>query len=97
MKAYRAQLAALRNDFKSWLRANAPKATVTGEFDLALNVVTVKLNGTSLTTLRSSTLVQRAEYEGSTTPRPTRTPTSRLLTLSRRGALAVASLRRARA
>ena len=29
-KSYRAQLAALRNDFKEWLQANAPKAKVTG-------------------------------------------------------------------
>ena len=30
VKSYRAQLSALRNDFKAWLRVNAPKAKVTG-------------------------------------------------------------------
>ncbi len=64
VKSYRAQLAARRNEFKSWLRTAAPKAQVTGEFDIALNAVSVKLNGTSLATLRTSTLVARAEYEG---------------------------------
>ena len=38
----------LRNDFKQWLQANAPKAKVTGEYDIALNAVAVQLNGTSL-------------------------------------------------
>jgi subtilisin family serine protease len=64
VKSYRAQLSALRNDFKAWLRANAPKAKVTGEFDLALNAVSVQLNGVSLTTIASAPMVQRAEYEG---------------------------------
>jgi len=30
VKSARAQLSALRNDFKTWLRANAPRAQVTG-------------------------------------------------------------------
>lgn len=64
VKSYRAQLANQRNSFKSWMRTYAPKAQVTGEHDLALNAVTVKLNGTSLATLRSSSLVQRVEYQG---------------------------------
>src|SRR6266511_4632944 len=34
-KSYRAQLLALRNDFKQWLKANAPSAKVTGEFDIS--------------------------------------------------------------
>ena len=33
-------------------------------YDLALNAVAVKLNGTSLARIRTSTLVARAEYEG---------------------------------
>jgi minor extracellular serine protease Vpr len=41
VKSYRAQLSALRNDFKRWLRANAPAAKVTGEFDISLNAVAV--------------------------------------------------------
>src|SRR5512140_1362196 len=35
VKAYRAQLNGVRNNFKAWLRNNAPSAAVTGEFDLA--------------------------------------------------------------
>src|SRR6185503_15647414 len=31
VKSYRAQLSAMRNDYKAWLRANAPQAKVTGE------------------------------------------------------------------
>ncbi len=68
VKSYRAQLAALRNDFKQWLRANAPKARVTGEFDLALNAVGVELNGESLATLRSAPMAIGADYQGLYTP-----------------------------
>lgn len=63
-KAYRAQLSALRNDFKKWLLVNAPKAQITGSWDISLNAVGVKLNGTSLATLKSSPFVVHAEYEG---------------------------------
>jgi minor extracellular serine protease Vpr len=68
VKSYRAQLSALRNDFKQWLRANAPNAKVTGEYDIALNAVAVQLNGTSLSTLQSAPMVKQAEYEGLYTP-----------------------------
>ncbi len=68
VRSYRAELSARRNDFKQWLRTAAPKAKVTGEFDISLNAVAVQLNGTSLATLRTSTLVTRAEYEGVYTP-----------------------------
>jgi minor extracellular serine protease Vpr len=64
VKSYKARLAAERNAFKKWLRSNAPQAKVTGEFDLSLNAVAVKLNGTSLDTLRTAPQVVRAEYEG---------------------------------
>ncbi len=64
VKSYKATLAALRNDFKSWLQKAAPKAQVVAGFDLSLNAVAVKLNGTSLATIRTSPLVVRAEYEG---------------------------------
>lgn len=64
VKSYKAQLAALRNDFKSWLQKAAPKAQVVKGYDLSLNAVAVKLNGTTLDTIRTSTLVVRAEYEG---------------------------------
>ncbi|HEY6099813.1 MAG TPA: hypothetical protein VIW03_10310, partial [Anaeromyxobacter sp.] len=61
VKARRALLSALRNDFKQWLRANAPNAKVTGEFDVSLNAVAVRLNGEALATIASAPQVQRAE------------------------------------
>ena len=64
VKSYRAQLSAVRNDFKQWLRANANAANVTGEFDISLNAVAVELNGVSLDTIRSAPQVARAEFEG---------------------------------
>ncbi len=68
VKSYRAQLSALRNDFKQWLKANAPAANVTGEFDISLNAVAVQLNGTSLATIQAAPMVQQAQYEGVYTP-----------------------------
>jgi len=64
VKSYRAQLSALRNDFKQWLRANAPKAKVTGEFDISLNAVAVKLNGESLSKIAAAPQAMRAQYQG---------------------------------
>jgi minor extracellular serine protease Vpr len=64
VKSYRAQLSALRNDFKQWLQATAPKAKITGSWDLALNAVSVRLNGTSLATLATAPQVKHAEYVG---------------------------------
>ena len=63
-KSYRAQLSAQRNAFKQWLQANAPKARVTGGWDISLNAVSVKLNGTSLATLRTAPQASRVEYSG---------------------------------
>jgi minor extracellular serine protease Vpr len=63
VKSYRAQLNNLRNDFKRWLQQNAPAAKITGEFDISLNAVGVKLNGTTLGTLASAPMVQSAQYE----------------------------------
>jgi subtilisin family serine protease len=63
-KNYRAVLSAQRNTFKKWLTTNAPKARVTGSWDISLNAVSVKLNGTTLAKLRTSPLVVHAEYEG---------------------------------
>jgi len=68
VKSYRAQLNALRNDFKQWLKQNAPAAKVTGEFDIALNAVAVQLNGTPLSTIASAPMVKQAQYEGLYTP-----------------------------
>ena len=63
-KAYRATLAAQRNEFKKWLQVNAPKAKITGSFDVSLNAVSVKLNGTTLDVLRSAPQVADAQYSG---------------------------------
>lgn len=67
-RAERAELAAERNAFKSWLRANAPKATITSTFDVSLNAVAVRLNGTSIDTLRAAPGVRAVEYQGVYTP-----------------------------
>lgn len=64
VKSYRAQLSALRNDYKAWLRANAPGAKVTGEFDISLNAVAVQLNGASLQQVAATPMVRHAEYQG---------------------------------
>jgi subtilisin family serine protease len=70
VKAYRAHLSALRNDYKRWLRANAPQVRVTGEFDLSLNAVAVKLNGATLEQVSATPLVTAAQYEGLYYPNP---------------------------
>ena len=64
VRSRRAELAALRNDFKRWLGAHAPAAKVTGEFDVSLNAVAVTLNGVALSTLAAAPQVARAEYQG---------------------------------
>lgn len=62
-KSERAELAAQRNAFRSWLRTNAPKAKITGEYDIAVNAVAVRLNGTALETLRSAPGVVSASHQ----------------------------------
>src|SRR5215831_7912475 len=62
VRSYRAQLAAKRNEFKQWLRANAARARVTSEYDISLNAVAVELNGTPLATIAAAPMVQSAEY-----------------------------------
>jgi minor extracellular serine protease Vpr len=64
VRAERAQLSALRNAFKAWLRDNAPRAKVTSEYDISLNAVAVKLNGESLRTIAGSSYVKRVEFQG---------------------------------
>jgi len=63
VRSYRAQLKAGRNQFKQWLHANAPSATVTSEYDISLNGVAVDLNGTPLATITAAPMVQRAAYD----------------------------------
>jgi len=74
VKSYRAQLSALRNDFKQWLHANAPKADVTGQYDISLNAVAVQLNGTPLSVIRSAPQVKSADYEAYYTPQASLDP-----------------------
>jgi subtilisin family serine protease len=64
VKSYRAQLSALRNDYKAWLRANVPGAKVTGEFDIGLNGVAVQLNGATLAQVSATPMVKAAQYQG---------------------------------
>jgi subtilisin family serine protease len=52
----------LRNQFRQWLRSNAPAARVTSEYDISLNAVAVKLNGTPLATIAAAPMVHSAEY-----------------------------------
>jgi minor extracellular serine protease Vpr len=61
-RSVRAQLAAGRNEFKRWLRANAPRAKVTSEYDISLNAVAVQLNGTPLERIAAAPMVQAADY-----------------------------------
>jgi minor extracellular serine protease Vpr len=63
VRSYRAELNQLRNDFKQWLKQNAPAAKVTGEFDIALNAVAVELNGVDLGTITSAPMVARAQLQ----------------------------------
>jgi minor extracellular serine protease Vpr len=64
VKSYRAQLSAQRNQFKQWLQANAPKAKITGQYDISLNAVAVQLNGTKLGLLATAPMAKHVEYEG---------------------------------
>jgi minor extracellular serine protease Vpr len=62
VRSYRAQLSAGRNEFRRWLRANAPRAKVTSDYDVSLNAVAVELNGTPLETIAGAPMVERVEY-----------------------------------
>src|SRR5438876_2653458 len=62
VRAYRAQLAAGRNEFRRWLRANAPGAKITSEYDISVNAVAVQLNGTALETIAGAPMVQQVQY-----------------------------------
>ncbi len=67
-KSERAKVVAQRNTFKQWLKSNAPKAQVTGEYDVAVNAVAVRLNGTSLATLRNGPGVTSVGYQATYAP-----------------------------
>lgn len=64
VKSYRALLSAQRNDYKAWLRSNVPLAQITGEFDISLNAVALKLSGATLAQVSASSLVKSAQYQG---------------------------------
>ena len=68
VRTRRSELNALRNDFKRWLRDNAPSARVTGEYDIALNAVAVRLNGTPLSTIAAAPMVQSAQHQAEYRP-----------------------------
>jgi minor extracellular serine protease Vpr len=63
VKSRRAQLSGLRNDFREWLRANAPAARITKVFDISLNAVGVELNDTPLATIASAPMVEHVQYQ----------------------------------
>src|SRR5437870_661795 len=62
VRAYRAQLAGGRNEFRRWLRANAPGAKITSEYDISVNAVAVQLNGTPLETIAAAPMVEQVQY-----------------------------------
>jgi subtilisin family serine protease len=63
-KSYRAKLSALRNDYKAWLRANVPQARISGEFDVSLNAVAVRLEGATLAQVAAAPMVRTAQLQG---------------------------------
>ena len=67
-KSERAKLVAQRNTFKQWLKSNAPKAQVTGQYDVAVNAVAVRLNGTALSALRGGPGVTSVGYQATYAP-----------------------------
>ena len=54
VRSYRSQLAATRNQFATWLRANASRARITSQYDISLNAIAVQLNGTPLATIAAA-------------------------------------------
>ena len=67
-RSERARLTAVRNEFRRWLRTNAPAARITGEHDIAVHVVGVELNGTPLATIAAAPMVTHAELQQVFTP-----------------------------
>src|SRR5262249_31098209 len=62
VRSYRAQLNNLRNQFRQWLRANAPRAKITSEYDISLNAVAVPLNGNPLAPITTAPMVQSGDH-----------------------------------
>lgn len=63
-KSERAKLSAIRNSFRKWLSDNKIPAKINKEFDIALNAVSVQLNGATLAQLRAAPMVVAAELQG---------------------------------
>jgi minor extracellular serine protease Vpr len=59
VRNYRANLAQERKALKDWARSNAPRAAIAREYDIVLNAVAVKLNGTRRDTLAAGPGVTR--------------------------------------
>jgi minor extracellular serine protease Vpr len=59
VRNYRANLAQERKALRDWTRSNAPRAAIVGEYDIVLNAVAVKLNGTRRDTLAAGPRVTR--------------------------------------
>jgi minor extracellular serine protease Vpr len=59
VRNYRADLAQERRALRDWARSNAPRAAIVHEYDIVLNAVAVKLNGTRRDTLAAGPLVTR--------------------------------------
>ncbi len=67
-RSQRAALATVRNDFRRWLRTNAPAARITSEHDIAVHAVGVQLNGTPLARIAAAPMVTHAELQQVFTP-----------------------------
>jgi len=63
VQAQRAQLATERTAYRRWLHANVPAARVTNEFDIALNAVSVQLNGAALAQVAGMASVTQVTYQ----------------------------------
>src|SRR5688572_1788565 len=59
VRNYRADLAQERRALRDWARSNAPRAAIVHEYDIVLNAVAVKLNGTRRDTLAAGPGVTR--------------------------------------
>jgi len=59
VRNYRADLAQERRALRDWARSNAPRAAIVHEYDIVLNAVAVKLNGTRRDTLAAGPRVTR--------------------------------------
>ncbi len=68
VRSHRAKLAEGRSTFARWLKRNAPQARVTSSYDVALNAVAVRLNGTRIGALRAAPGVTFVGYQKNYAP-----------------------------